>query len=349
MPSQLDPPPGLDDTTRRLWLETVTQLREAGTVFRVDPNSLAAYVSAVRSHQRATALLSQTDIMVIQGARQDDQGNDIPGTGKAVPNPALAIQREAAATIATFARQFRLTASRPAAGPEQPPAPADQPMSQPQAKAPGGKPGTYCEEHRRYECGAEKSRQRGPCHAAAEPDNAAGRCRSHKGGPSARAVALANRLVRAEPTYGTPIKISAEEALVGELWRTAGHVKWLGDRVAELEAQALTWGQDRKVVRYWGEYPGSEIIEQARPHILLELYDRERKHLVHVAAEILRAGLAAQLLRTAQELGTTFGKVVEAILGDMQLTAEQQALVPVVVPRRFRELLAPTGTEEGTP
>jgi P27 family predicted phage terminase small subunit len=327
--AELNPPAGLDPASRAIWTATIAQVLEAGTMARLDLNSLAAYVSAVRTHQRATELLTASDVLIERD-------------GKPVPNPALTVQVQAAAVIAAFARQFRLTAHHPAGPgqehhhtPDQPEALAGVNAAPLPMGARGEHPGTWCEDHHRWECRAPKSRDRGPCHGIA---TVTGRCASHIGGPSARANKLATELVRRDPTYGVPEKITAEDALVGELWRTAGHVKWLGERVAELEASALTWGTTQTVTRYWGEFPGGEQVARAGPHILLDLYDRERKHLVHVAAEIIRAGLAARLLDTAQRQGAAFGRVTDLILHDLGLSPAQWALVPEVVPRRFREL-----------
>lgn len=313
----LDPPNNLDAASKQVWRDTVTAILEAGTITHLNVPSLAAYVAAVANHRRATLLLTQTDVLINRD-------------GKASANPALAIQTQAANTIATFARQFRLNSG--GAGPIDAPGPKSDRDDH---------PGTWCDEHHRWECRANKSRGRGECHAIA---TSTGRCPKHMGGPEARAKKLASDLVRPDTialgvTYGEPLRITPEAALVGELWRTAGHVKWLGDRVSELEASALTWGTTQTVSRWWGEFPGSETVQKAGPHILLDLYDRERKHLVHVASEIIKAGLAQRLLSQAQEQGAAYARALDLILRDLDLTPEQWRQVPAVVPARLRELM----------
>ncbi len=317
MASPLDPPPNLDQASRAIWLDTLAHIMEAGTLSRLDAHSLAAYVAAVRNHQRATTLLASTDVL-------------IEHDGKPATNPALGIQAQAARTIATFARQFRLTAAAPGQAPDDhaEPTPADQPT-------PAQRRGRWCEHHHRWECTGHKKGGVDDCHQIALVST--GRCRLHDG--RRKATVLAEQLVQHVPTYGTPLKISAERALLGELWNTAGIVKWLGEQVALLEASALTWGTSIKVERWWGEYPGSEQVARAGPHALLDLYYRERRHLVHVATSIISAGLAARLVDAAQEQGAASARVVDAILHDLGLSEEQWALVPTVVPRRFRELM----------
>lgn len=324
--SALDPPDNLSADERAVWLSAVQQIMEAGQLDRIDTNGLAAYVSAVISNRRAAELLRASDVLIDRD-------------GRPAVNPALAVQQQTAQTIATFDRQFRLNYGRTQPAPERP-APAgglrDQDVMQ-RALTGGAR---WCEQHSRWECVKQRKAGRGQCHGPAVKD-ASGqpteRCRIHDGRHTADR--LADVLVR-ERTYGEPVKVSAEQALLGELWRTAGIVKWLGERVAELEADTLTWGAVSTARRYWGEFPGSETIERAGPHVLLDLYYRERQHLVKVAAQIMSHGLAARMVDAMQEQGVAFAKCIDAILHDLDLSDEQWQLVPAVVPSRLRELIA---------
>jgi phage terminase small subunit len=319
MTGPLDPPATLTPAERAIWTDTLAQVMAAGRIDRLDPNSLAAYVSAVTTHERATTLLRATDVLIDRD-------------GKPAPNPALQVQAQAAQVIAAFARQFRLNAGTGQAPPER-----GQQAEHGAEAMRGPQRGRWCDEHRRYECTKDRKAGRGQCHGAAFGDTDACRMHSGKRRPDRLAVRLAEQLV---PTYGAPLRISPERALLQLLWDSAGHVKWLGQRVAELEANALTWGTDRQVTRYWGEFPGAEVLEKAGPHVLLDLYDRERRFLAHVAVEIIRAGLAARMVDLAQQQGRAYAECVDGILRDLDLTPEQWQRVPDVVPRRFRELEA---------
>ena len=313
MSNPLDPPPGLAADRRAIWVDTVAQVMAAGTLERLDPNSLQAYVEAVWRQRRAATLLQQTDVLIEQG-------------GQAKANPAVQVMDQAARAIAAFARQFRLNAATPGT-PDQPAQPQNVP-------APGVQPGRWCEQHRRREC-TSRNAKGGDCHAIAKLTT--GRCGFHDG--RSKAVRLAEKLGVTIPTYGAPRRIRAEQAVLEELWRTAGHVAWLGDRVAALETEALTWGTTQSVHRWWGEFPGSEELRKAGPHVLLDLYYRERRHLVDVAMGILQHGLAARMVDEAKERGTAMAQLVDAILHDLDLSQEQWKRVPQVVPARFRELM----------
>lgn len=84
-----------------VWNRTVDQLRGMGLAFAADTDSLVAYVEAVVVHRRASRQLAATDCtLLVTGAQ-----------GNLVKNPLLQIQRDAAAVIRAFAREFGLTPS----------------------------------------------------------------------------------------------------------------------------------------------------------------------------------------------------------------------------------------------
>ena len=95
MTSRLDPPAHLDDERRAIWAETITRLTAGGRIFRADPEILVTYVEAVRSHRQASRLLAQTNVMITRD-------------GVAMENPALAIQRKSAESMARASRSLGL-------------------------------------------------------------------------------------------------------------------------------------------------------------------------------------------------------------------------------------------------
>jgi hypothetical protein len=71
---------------------------------------------------------------------------------------------------------------------------------------------------------------------------------------------------------------------------------------------------------------------------LAKLEADERDRCANFATKAIAAGLAERQVRLAEQQGALVAGAVRAILGDLGLTAEQQALVADVVPRRLREL-----------
>lgn len=166
-------------------------------------------------------------------------------------------------------------------------------------------------------------------------------CNTH-GGSSPQAKAAAERriteakLTAAVKTYGLPVDVSPTEALLDEVKWTAGHVAWLRLKVQEFTEEALTWGIRSVVDKVGGEFPGTDTTEAAAPPILLDLYQRERAHLLSVCKAALQAGVEERRVRLAESQGAMLAGVIRAILGDLDLSAEQQARVSEIVPRHLR-------------
>jgi len=189
------------------------------------------------------------------------------------------------------------------------------------------------------------------------PDRGYTYCKNHGGRlPSVRAKDERRHaeatLNAAVVTYGLRKDITPQQALLEEVQWTAGHVDWLRGQVQALEADLLHVGPEAVrtklsmhqdgaggVAGVPGGFAEVETRGGARVHVLLDLYQRERKHLVEVSAVALKLGLEERQVRLAEDQGSLVAGVIRRILGDLNLSAEQAGLVGEVVPRRLRELL----------
>jgi hypothetical protein len=166
-------------------------------------------------------------------------------------------------------------------------------------------------------------------------------CRKHGGAAPQNKAAAARRLAEekalaALETYGRQIDTTPTEALLEEVRWTAGHVAWLRERVQELEQAAVVWGKTETVEKTAGEWPGVDTTHAAAPNIWVDLYTRERKHLVDVCKAAIGAGIEERRVKLAEQQGALLAAVIQRILGDLNLSAEQRALIPEVVPRHLR-------------
>jgi P27 family predicted phage terminase small subunit len=93
-------PEGMSDDVRAVWDYTVSILGPMRLATPADRDALACYCEAVVTHRKASAGLAQTGIIV-----RTSRGNT------PMRNPLLAVQRDAAALIRVFAREFGLTPS----------------------------------------------------------------------------------------------------------------------------------------------------------------------------------------------------------------------------------------------
>jgi hypothetical protein len=137
------------------------------------------------------------------------------------------------------------------------------------------------------------------------PVDGADKCRMHLGkrvGP-VKARAKAERAVA---TYGLPTEVDPHDALLQEVHRTAGHVSWLGDVVADLERD------DVRQWRHTGEEGGFWDVS-----VWVELYQRERTHLVRVAKAAIDAGIDERRVRLAEEQGQIIVQVLKATLAEL--------------------------------
>ena len=173
-----------------------------------------------------------------------------------------------------------------------------------------------------------------------------GRCKLHGGStPTHRAAARAEIARQAVVTYGLPREVDPSQALLEEVHRTAGHVAWLGARVAELEADVLTWGVAEEIDRPLGAEGGGglETKRKAAPHALVVLYQQERKHLAQVSKAAIDAGVAERVVTMFEQVGSAYVQVLERVLDGLELTAAQRARVPGAVERVLRPIAGGVG------
>jgi hypothetical protein len=143
---------------------------------------------------------------------------------------------------------------------------------------------------------------------------------------------------KAVETYGLPVDVSPSDALLDEVRYTAGHVAWLRGKVRELEDADLVWGVTEESDQQATEFPGVNTTRAAKPNAWLELYYRERKHLVDVTKAAIGAGIEERRVRLAEQQGALVASVIRGILADLELSPGQRERVAEVVPRRLRAL-----------
>lgn len=311
-----DRPTDLPQPLHPIWAATITQLEQAGTE-RVDPAALVAYCSAVHSHAEATRLLTASGTMIERG-------------GHVIPNPALTVQKDTAHIIRNLGRAMGLTRISAPVHHEGGPAPMG---------GAAGHLGRWCEEHGRWECTHQRSKGRGQCHAIERLGT--GGCVLHAGSKQDEKNAAA-KLVRRQPTLGAGQlrDVSPGQALLEEVARTAQEVEWLGQLVGVMDQDAVVWGRDRERVSSAGEWPGTEVLSTAKPHVWVTLYHQQRRHLAAVCAAALAANVDERMVRIAEAQGAAIVQLLQAIFADRELalTAEQRAVLPRLVPRHLRAI-----------
>ena len=189
-------------------------------------------------------------------------------------------------------------------------------------------------------CGARKRQGEGNCARPAgwgTSHPGTGHCKLHGGSTRDQTVnAMEEQARKAVETYGLPRDISPTDALLEEVRYSAGHVAWLRTRVAELEAADLVWGVTEEAERNATEFAGTDVTRAATVNMWLELYHRERKHLLDLVKTAISVGIEERRVRLAEAQGSLMNEVIRRILGRLSLTPDQSALLPVVVPEELR-------------
>lgn len=143
-------------------------------------------------------------------------------------------------------------------------------------------------------------------------------CATHGGSApavkdAARRNVEAEKAARAVVTFGLSVKVDPHEALLEEVHRTAGHVRWLAQIVADLDHDALVWGVHTE--KTGGEDWGTT--KKAAPNVWLDLYHRERAHLVKVAKTAIDAGIDERRVQLAEQQGAAIVQVIRATLQEL--------------------------------
>jgi hypothetical protein len=222
---------------------------------------------------------------------------------------------------------------------------------QPHVPKYGGRP---CQGHVRFERDQASPNYRArlpqprPCQKPAAPGLT--RCHMH-GVSSKKARAAGRRRVveekaeRAMRRFGGPIDTTPTEALLDTVRWCAGYVAWLREKVADTQSDdALVWGATRETddAVVVGNGPSARVenvtkqTREAGPNAWLALLGEWSDRLVRACAEAIRCGVAERQVRLAESQGKMLADVIRGILGDLRLTAEQEALVGDVVPRHLR-------------
>lgn len=168
-------------------------------------------------------------------------------------------------------------------------------------------------------------------------------CKIHGGGSAKVQAAADRRIAEAEmqdavKTLGLPVDIDPAKALLDEIAYTYGHVQWLRTKVQELSSEDLVWGRVQTDAGIGPQGPVDTTTEKSGPNVWYQMYLTEREHLVKVTSAALRAGIEERRVKLAEQQGDLVAAVVNRILAALNLTPEQAAQVPIIVPREFRAL-----------
>lgn len=173
-------------------------------------------------------------------------------------------------------------------------------------------------------------------------------CASH-GGKSPQAKAAAARRVaeakaaRAMSLLAAPVDIDPAQALLELVQWTAGEVRyWRAEvaRIAEDDPAELTWGRTKTDRGVGPQGPVDTETHEATAPVAYRMLESAQERLAKYATAALRAGVEERRVKLAEDQGALVAQVIRSILDQLDLSSEQQARVPEVVPAQLRLLTA---------
>lgn len=179
-----------------------------------------------------------------------------------------------------------------------------------------------------------------------------GACKLHGGNTRSGIVrASQDRLEGTARTYGVPADVDPAEALLEEVQRSAGIVRWLESRIGELDPEELVWGlaeenMEPGVTNDDGETVTDRVTQKWKAGVnpWVDLYMRERNNLRMVCRDAVAAGVSERMVSMYEQMGDTFAAMVNQILTEIGLTEEQQERAPLAVVKVLRQI---AGSEHG--
>jgi hypothetical protein len=136
--------------------------------------------------------------------------------------------------------------------------------------------------------------------------------------------------------------------VLGEIRWLSVHTDWLRARVAALDPEAVVWGVEREVTKRTGKRAGVERIDverfaSAKVNTWVRLYLETQDQLLRACAIAHRMGIEERQVELAERLGSAVSDAFDAVLRDLDLTAEQWTTATTAVPARLRALAAQIG------
>jgi hypothetical protein len=146
----------------------------------------------------------------------------------------------------------------------------------------------------------------------------AGACFRH-GGCTRHGRKHAQRLLakQAAESYGLPREVDPQTALLEEVHRSAGAVAWLETEIrGSTKEDLLTGGRKEHRIEIeregeWVEHGLRRVEVTIAPSVLLELYQKERRHLVDVCKTCITCGLAERQVKMAEQQGQLIAAAFE--------------------------------------
>jgi len=191
-------------------------------------------------------------------------------------------------------------------------------------------------------CTAHSSRTGDRCRAVAIPGGNV--CKTHGGSISHVKRAAERRLARAEIERSWSVIFRGEQVsevdpiqrLLTEIAWSAGYIDYLRWEISALGLTEAIWGTTRRIEKGSGPAPGVDLVQEARPAVLLRLHDQERDRLARLIELSVKLGVEAQQREAAARLAGDLFAAVGTALSFVGLDDRTSAAVRTAIAEALR-------------
>ena len=191
-------------------------------------------------------------------------------------------------------------------------------------------------------CGGKKKKSPDPC--AAPPIKGGTRCTRH-GGSAPHVQAKAKERIIEENARGILGRIDPAaprehpvETLLNLIRSKNAEVQWLRARVQSFTEDELVWGLTEHKTGVSVEGPVDVETYKAEVNVWYRLLREAENQLANWITSALRSGVEERKVRLAESQGMAVAGVIRKVLDGLNLTPDQVAMVPTLVPNALREL-----------
>lgn len=190
-------------------------------------------------------------------------------------------------------------------------------------------------------CGAKK-RDGEACRA--RPIKGGTRCVRHGGAAPQVQAKAAERVIEAnargilgriDPTQPRENPV---ETLLNLIHGKTAEVSWLRGKVQALQDEDLVWGLVQHDTGVGPEGPIDKETYKAEQSIWWRLLREAENQLANWITMALKAGVDERRVRIVEAQGSLVAGAIKSILDGLNLTPDQSALIPVLVPQALRQL-----------
>jgi hypothetical protein len=173
-----------------------------------------------------------------------------------------------------------------------------------------------------------------------------GGCKLHMGNVTSSVIsaerATAKQMVK---TYGLNVKIDPVEAMLEEVERTVGAVRWLQGIIGELPQGEVVYGLSEESIEPDVRDDDGRVLVanvsgkmKAAPSIWVDLYQKERRHLREVCRDAIAAGVSMRMITMYEQSADTYVSMFERAINQLGLTPEQRQQYTIAVMTELRAI-----------